>query len=175
MSASSSGSCTLRDFHATKVDGTKQPLGAYYGQVVLIVNTASKCGLATQFVALQQLYDRYRDAGFIVLAFPCGQFGDQEEAKSEDDNVPTAIEECRRRWGLTFPIFSPVDVNGDNADPLFTWLRSQTGGILGDAVKWNFTKFLVDRSGRVQGRYAPTTKPQLLLPDIERELAASAY
>lgn len=170
MEESSRGKQTLRDFHAAFPDGFLQPLGAYYGQVVLIVNTASKCGLAPQFLALEQIYQRYREAGFVVLAFPCGQFLNQEL-----DDATEVINHCRDKWGLTFPIFAPVEVNGDNAHPLFVWLRSQTGGILGDAVKWNFTKFLVDRSGRARARYAPTTKPELLVPDIERELAASAY
>lgn len=170
MSDGSTGGLTLRDFYATRIDGSQQALGAYYGQVVSIVNVASKCGLAPQFEALQQMYERYHDAGFMVLAFPCGQFLNQEYSHAEE-----TVRKCREKWGLTFPIFAPVEVNGKGADPLFIWLRAQTGGILGDAVKWNFTKFLVDRSGRVRARYAPTTKPELLVPDIERELAASSY
>lgn len=158
----------LTDFCAQLPDGSEECLDRYAGQVVLVVNTATNCGLSGQFRALQQLYERYADAGFIILAFPCSQFGNQE---LDDDQL--TVDECRSRWQLTFPIYGRVNVNGTDAHPLFQWLRKQTGGILGDAIKWNFTKFLVDRRGAVQGRYAPTTKPEFIVCDIERELAAS--
>lgn len=158
----------LADFSVRLPDGSEENLGRYADKVVLVVNTATKCGLAGQFRAMQQLYERYSDSGFVVLAFPCGQFGDQELNDDED-----ILHECRSRWHLTFPIFARVNVNGADAHPLFLWLRRQTGGILGDAIKWNFTKFLIDRRGMVQARYAPTTKPEFIVADIERELAAS--
>lgn len=161
---------TLRDFRARTSEGTLVNLGHYHGQVVLVVNTATKCGLAHQFTALQQLYERYADAGFAILAFPCNQFGEQEPGTDAE-----VLEVCRKRLNLTFPIMEKTDVNGAHAAALFQWLRQETGGILGDAIKWNFTKFLIDRSGRVVRRFAPTTPPELIVPDIERLLAGSRY
>ncbi|MDO5720049.1 MAG: glutathione peroxidase [Actinomycetaceae bacterium] len=161
---------TLRDFQARTSEGELVNLGTYHGQVVLIVNTATRCGLAHQFATLQQLYERYADAGFALLAFPCNQFGEQEP--NPDDEV---LEICRKRLKLTFPIMEKIDVNGPHATALFQWLRQETGGILGDAIKWNFTKFLIDRSGQVVRRFAPTTPPELIVPDIERLLSGSRY
>lgn len=163
-------SLTLRDFKARLSDGAEVNLGQYHGRVVLIVNTATNCGLARQFTSLQQLYDRYREAGFTILAFPCNQFGDQEPGDNSE-----ILETCRDKLHLTFPIMEKIEVNGTGAAPVFEWLRQETGGILGDAIKWNFTKFLVDRSGRVVRRFAPTTQPDLIVADIERLLAASSY
>ena len=157
----------LTDFAATSLEGEPVDLSSYDGQVVLIVNTASQCGFTPQLEGLQQLYDEYAARGFTVLGFPCDQFGGQEPGT--DDEIGAF---CQRSYGVTFPMFSKVEVNGDGAHPLYRWLRAQKGGLLGNRVKWNFTKFLVGRDGRVIDRYAPTTAPQTLGKDIERALAA---
>ena len=158
---------TLADFTATGIDGTEVDLSAYDGEVVLIVNTASQCGFTPQYQGLQRLQDDFAGRGFSVLGFPCDQFGHQEPG---DDAEIQGF--CERNFGLTFPLFSKVDVNGDHAHPLFRWLRSEKRGLLGsDKVKWNFTKFLVGRDGRVLARYAPTTKPEKIAGDLERTLA----
>ena len=155
----------LSDFTATTLAGAEQPLSAYDGKVVLVVNTASKCGFTPQYAGLEQLHQSYADQGLVVLGFPCNQFGAQEPGGSEQ------IEEfCQINYGVSFPMFAKVDVNGKDAHPLFTWLRKEKGGLLGDAIKWNFTKFLVGRDGQVLKRYAPTTKPEDLTGDIEAAL-----
>ena len=155
----------LSDFTATTLAGAEQPLSAYDGKVVLVVNTASKCGFTPQYAGLEQLHQSYADQGLVVLGFPCNQFGAQEPGGSEQ------IEEfCQINYGVSFPMFAKVDVNGKDAHPLFTWLRKEKGGLLGDAIKWNFTKFLVGRDGQVLKRYAPTTKPEDLTDDIEAAL-----
>jgi len=128
---------------------------------VLVVNTASKCGFTPQFGGLEQLYTDLRDEGFVVLGFPCDQFANQEFAEDSE-----TAEFCQLNYGVSFPMFAKVDVNGAEAHPLFAWMRSEKGGVLGDAIKWNFTKFLVDRSGRVVRRYAPTVKPDAIEADI---------
>ncbi|QIG46197.1 glutathione peroxidase [Nocardioides anomalus] len=158
---------TLTDFDATSLDGSGVDLSAYAGQVVLVVNTASQCGFTPQYAGLQELYDRYGEQGFTVLGFPCDQFGHQEPGSEEEIGAF-----CERNYGVTFPMFSKVDVNGDGAHPLFRWLREQKGGLLGDRVKWNFTKFLVGRDGQVLDRYAPTTAPAKLSGDIEKALGS---
>lgn len=165
-----SSSKTIRDFSALTPTGEEVRLGKYYGEVILIVNTATKCGLSTQFPALQQIYSRYKDSGFTILGFPCNQFGEQEP----DDDLQI-LQTCRDELNLTFPIFAKVDVNGPNAHPLFQWLTQETKGILGSSIKWNFAKFLVDRNGRVVRRFAPSSKPEHLVPDIERLIAMSRY
>ncbi|PKQ30553.1 MAG: glutathione peroxidase [Actinobacteria bacterium HGW-Actinobacteria-2] len=152
---------TLSDFHANTITGTPQDLSAYLGKVVLVVNTASKCGFTPQFGGLEKLYDDLKDDGLVVLGFPCDQFNHQEF----DDNAETA-DFCQLNYGVTFPMFAKIDVNGDNAHPLFAWLRSEQGGILGDAIKWNFTKFLLNREGKVVRRYAPTVEPSAIEADI---------
>ncbi|CAL8970247.1 Hydroperoxy fatty acid reductase gpx1 [Propionicimonas sp. T2.31MG-18] len=152
---------TLQDFEARTITGQDQRLAEYLGKVVLVVNTASKCGLTPQFTGLERLYDEYRDRGLVVLGFPCDQFANQEF----DDDAQTA-EFCQLNYGVSFPMFSKVDVNGPAAHPLFTWLRSEKGGLLGDLITWNFTKFLVDREGRVVRRYAPTVIPEDIAADI---------
>jgi glutathione peroxidase len=157
---------TLHDFTVTTVTGEEKSLSDYAGKVVLVVNTASKCGLTPQFEGLQQLYSEYADQGLVVLGFPCNQFAGQEPGTAEQ-----AEEFCSLNYGVTFPMFAKVDVNGADAHPLFKWLRSQTGGLLGDAIKWNFAKFLVGRDGAVLERYAPTTKPESLARDIRAALA----
>jgi len=154
---------TLQDFEATTITGEQRALSDYQGKVVLIVNTASKCGFTPQFEGLEKLYEDLADQGLVVLGFPCDQFANQEF----DDDKETA-DFCQLNYGVTFPMFRKIDVNGSDAHPLFTWLRREQGGILGDAIKWNFTKFLVNRDGEVVGRYAPTVVPS----DIEKDIRA---
>ena len=156
---------TLGDFKATAIDSTETDLSAYEGQVVLIVNTASKCGLTGQYAGLQELHDTYADRGFTVLGFPCNQFGEQEPGDEAD-----IASFCDRNYGVTFPMFAKVDVNGDDTHPLFGWLKKEKGGLLGGAIKWNFTKFLVGRDGQVIDRFAPTTEPEKLAGPIEDAL-----
>ncbi|GAB3762782.1 glutathione peroxidase [Microlunatus parietis] len=158
---------TLADFSATAIDGTERPLGEYLGKVVLVVNTASKCGFTPQYDGLQKLYAEHADAGLVVLGFPCDQFGHQEPGTEAEID-----EFCRVNHGVTFPMFAKIDVNGADAHPLYTWLRSEKGGVLGDAIKWNFTKFLIGRDGEVIKRYAPQTTPEQLEGDVEKALAA---
>ncbi len=158
---------TLFDFAATGITGAEVPLSRYAGQVVLVVNTASQCGFTPQYQGLEQLYTSYGAQGLTVLGFPCDQFGHQEPA--DDASI---AEFCELNFGVTFPLFAKVDVNGADALPLYRWLRQEKGGILGDAIKWNFTKFLIGRDGAVRKRYAPTVTPDKLAADIEAALAA---
>jgi glutathione peroxidase len=157
---------TLQDFSATGIDGRDIDLSEFAGRVVLVVNTASKCGFTPQYAGLQSLFEQYGDRDFTVLGFPCDQFGHQEPG---DEAEIAGF--CELNYGVGFPMFSKVDVNGDAAHPLFQWLRSEKGGVLGDRIKWNFTKFLVGRDGQVIRRYPPTTKPEALADDIEKALA----
>ena len=158
---------TLHDFHAKALNGADVDLAQYAGKLVLVVNTASKCGLTPQFKGLQELQDTYGDRGLVVLGFPCNQFAGQEPGDADQ------IEEfCTLNYGVTFPMFARIDVNGSNADPIYQWLRGQKGGLLGSAIKWNFTKFLVGADGKVIDRYAPTTEPSKLAKDIEANLPA---
>ena len=156
----------LYDFSAKLNDGREKKLSAYRGKVLLIVNTASRCGFTPQYKALQELYAKYRDRGFALLAFPCDQFGHQEPG--DDDEIKSF---CELNYGVDFPLFSKIEVNGKDAHPLYAFLKSQKGGLLGDSIKWNFTKFLVDKQGNVIERYAPTTPPERIAPDIEKQLA----
>ena len=160
---------SLSDFTATTLDGREQQLSDYAGQVVLVVNTASACGFTPQYAGLEQLYTELRDEGFVVLGFPCNQFGAQESGTEAE-----IAEFCQVNYGVTFPMFAKVDVNGDDAHPLFTWLKSEKKGLLGGKIKWNFTKFLVGRDGRVLDRYAPNTEPKDIADDIRAALAADA-
>lgn len=153
---------TAWDFSAKTIDGLDQQLADYRGQVALVVNTASQCGFTPQYGPLQELYDRYADRGFVILGFPCDQFGHQEPGS--EDEIATF---CESRFGVKFPMFSKVDVNGSDAHPLYKWLKSEKSGVLGGAIKWNFTKFLVDPQGNVVKRYGSTTKPQDIAEDIE--------
>jgi glutathione peroxidase len=153
------------DFAPRLPDGTEQPLSSYAGKVLLIVNTASKCGFTPQYAGIEALYRKYRERGFEVLAFPCNQFGAQEPGDAEEIR-----NFCSLTYDVSFPLFAKIDVNGSNADPLWKHLKSQKGGLLGDSIKWNFTKFLVDRDGRVAERYAPTTRPEAIEADIEKLL-----
>lgn len=158
---------TLDTFSATLLDGTLQPLDHYQGQVVLVVNVASNCGFTSQYQGLQALYEKFQARGFAVLGFPCNQFGGQEPGDANDIR-----QFCDTRYRITFPMFDKIDVNGVNAHPLFQWLKSSRPGVLGsEAIKWNFTKFLVGRDGRVVARYAPTTAPSDLEKDINAALA----
>ena len=156
----------LATIPVTAADGTRADLSPYAGQVLLIVNTASKCGFTPQYEGLEALYRKYRDRGFAVLAFPCNQFGAQEPGDAEE-----IASFCRLSYDVTFPVYAKVDVNGADAAPLFRHLKKAARGVLGSqAIKWNFTKFLVDRSGNVVERYAPTTTPDAIEKDIERLL-----
>ena len=154
---------TISDFSATDIHGNTQSLEPYLGKVLLIVNVASRCGFTGQYTGLQALQTALADQGFSVLGFPCNQFGSQEP----DDEA--AIESfCETNYGATFPMFAKVDVNGKGAIDLYDWLKSSQPGLLGtEAVKWNFTKFLIDRQGNVVKRYASNVKPQALRSDIE--------
>lgn len=156
---------SLYDFSAASINGQQVDLASYDGKVVLVVNTASKCGFTPQFEGLQELQDKYGDQGFVVLGFPCDQFAHQEPG-SEDEIAAF----CQKNYGVSFPMFAKIDVNGDGAHPVYKWLRSEQGGILGDKIKWNFTKFLVGRDGTVIDRYAPATKPEKIARDIEKAL-----
>ena len=158
---------TLSDFSATALDGTDTDLSAYTGQVVLVVNTASKCGLTPQYAGLQQLHEAYADRGLAVLGFPCNQFGEQEPGSEGE-----IAEFCERNYGVSFPMFAKVDVNGPDAHPLFAWLRSEAdGGQPEGRIEWNFAKFLLDRDGRVVERFAPDVEPEKLTGPIESALA----
>lgn len=152
---------TIYDFSVKMPNGTEQSLKDYEGKTLLIVNTASKCGFTPQFAGLQELYLKYKDQGLEVLGFPCSQFHNQEF-----DNIEETTEFCQVNYGVTFPIFAKIDVNGENEDPLYTFLKSQKNGVLSKNIKWNFTKFLVDKSGQVVERYAPTTEPEKIEKDI---------
>jgi len=154
---------TITDFHVRAADGSDVDLARYAGEVLLIVNTASKCGFTPQYEGLEALYRRYAGRGFTVLGFPCNQFGGQEPGSAAE-----IANFCATTYDVTFPVFAKIEVNGSGADPLWRELKRQAPGLLGSkAIKWNFTKFLVDRSGKVVGRYAPTTKPAELAGDIE--------
>jgi glutathione peroxidase len=158
---------TVYDFSAKTIDGKSRKLSDYKGKVLLVVNTASKCGFTPQYKGLEALYAKYKSKGLVVLGFPSNQFGQQEPGP--DDEI---AEFCEMNFGVTFPLFSKVDVNGDAAHPLFKYLTSTKKGLLGsEAIKWNFTKFLIGRDGNVVERYAPTTKPEDLEKDVERALA----
>ncbi|WP_372009517.1 glutathione peroxidase [Paenibacillus chitinolyticus] len=154
------------EFTAQRINGEEQSLEDYKGKVLLIVNTASKCGFTPQYQGLQELYNAYKDQGLIVLGFPSNQFMEQEPGTNEE------IEQfCQVNYGVTFPMYSKVDVKGSDAHPLFQYLTRHTAGILSKEVKWNFSKFLVNRSGDVVSRYAPTTAPSKISGDIEKLLA----
>ena len=159
---------TAFDFDATTIDNKPFALAALRGHVLLIVNTASACGFTPQFKGLQGLWDKYETQGLVVLGFPCNQFGGQDP-KANDE----IAQFCELNYGVDFPMMAKVDVNGDQADPLFKWLKAEAPGVLGtEGIKWNFTKFLVGRDGQVIKRYAPQDKPESLDADIERALAA---
>jgi glutathione peroxidase len=151
----------IYDFSARLGSGEEKSLADYRGQVLLVVNVASKCGFTPQYKGLQALHAEYGPRGFAVLAFPCDQFGHQEPGTDAE-----IAGFCDTNYGVTFPLFAKIAVNGDGAHPLYVWLKSQKGGLLGNGIKWNFTKFLIDRAGEVRTRYAPTAKPESIAPDI---------
>jgi glutathione peroxidase len=157
---------TLSDFKANTLTGQEQDLSAYAGKVVLVVNTASQCGLTPQFTGLEELYEKYVDQGLVILGFPCNQFAGQDPGTAEEIG-----EFCTKNYGVTFPMFEKIDVNGKDAHPLYQWLKSEQGGML-SMIKWNFTKFLVGRDGKVIARYSPTLAPEKISPDIEKALAS---
>lgn len=158
---------TVYDFSANGIDGQPQTLAQYAGKVLLVVNVASECGFTPQYAGLEELWRTYRDRGLVVLGFPCDQFGHQEPG--DEAQIQSF---CTVNFGVDFPMFAKIDVNGDNAHPLWRWLKEEKGGLLGiDAIKWNFTKFLVGRDGKVLKRYAPTTEPKAIAADIEAALA----
>jgi len=152
----------VHDFTAKSLAGEEIPLRQFEGQVLLIVNTASKCGFTPQYKGLEALHQALKPRGFAVLGFPCNQFGGQEPGDNRQ------IEQfCTGKYAISFPMFAKIDVNGNNAHPLFNYLKNEKSGLLGPSIKWNFTKFLVDRSGKVVARHAPTAKPQGLTREIE--------
>ncbi len=159
---------TAFDFTVTDIHGKSVNLADYKGKVLLIVNTASKCGFTPQYKGLQALHERYKDKGLVVLGFPCNQFGGQEPAPNEE------IEQfCELKFGVSFPLFAKIDVNGSEAAPIYQYLKEAAPGILGsEGIKWNFTKFLVSRNGSKVERYAPTDKPEDLAKDVEAMLKA---
>ena len=153
------------DFTAQSLAGDEVPLQRFEGQVLLIVNTASACGFTPQYKGLQALHEALGPRGLSVLGFPCNQFGGQEPGDAKQ------IEQfCETKYAVTFPMFAKIDVNGPAAHPLYQYLRKEKSGLLGSSIKWNFTKFLVDRSGKVVGRYAPTATPEAMRKDIENLL-----
>jgi len=159
---------TIYDFDAESIQGKPAQLASQKGKVLLIVNTASKCGFTPQFAGLEELWKTYRDRGLVVIGFPSNQFGAQDPGSNEEISSF-----CEMNYGVTFPMMSKVDVNGDNAPPLWKWLTAKAPGILGTkTIKWNFTKFLIGKDGKVIKRYAPNDSPESLRGDIEAALAA---
>ena len=157
---------TIADFTVVNNKGEQIDLKQKLGKIILVVNTASKCGFTPQYEGLEELFQQYRVQGFEVLAFPCNQFGGQEPG-----NASEIAEFCKVNFGLTFPLMEKVDVNGDDASPLFDWMKAEKPGLMGSkAIKWNFTKFLIDREGNVVKRYAPTDAPKSIAKDIEKLL-----
>ena len=158
----------IYQFEAELLEGENKAFADYQGKVLLIVNTASKCGFTPQFAGLEKLYEKYQAQGFEVLGFPCNQFGGQDPASNEKIG-----EFCQRNYGVSFPMFAKVDVKGPDAHVIFRYLTNNSKGILGNGIKWNFTKFLINKQGQVINRYAPKTKPEELAEDIEKALAES--
>lgn len=153
------------DYKVKNILGEEVSMSEYKGKVVLIVNTASKCGFTKQYEGLEELYEKYKDQGFVILGFPCNQFGAQEPGGNEEiKNF------CTSTFSVTFPMMSKIDVNGDDADPLYKFLKKEKGGILGDDIKWNFTKFLIDREGNVVDRFASQKTPKALEKEVEKLL-----
>lgn len=158
---------TIYDFTAERMDGNTQAFSDYKGDVLLIVNTASKCGFTPQFEGLEALHKQYESQGLMVIGFPCNQFGSQDPGSNDEIGAF-----CQKNYGVSFPMMAKIDVNGAKAHPIFTWLKEQKGGLLTDGIKWNFTKFLISSDGQVMARYAPTTKPEAIKADIEKALTS---
>ncbi|NDV44656.1 glutathione peroxidase [Flagellimonas sediminis] len=146
---------TFYDFEAERLDGTLESMSTYKGKTIIVVNTASKCGLTPQYEGLEKLYETYKDQGLVILGFPCNQFGNQEPGTAEE------IQEfCQLNYGVSFPMFAKIDVNGKNTHPIFKYLKSELGGLLGSKIQWNFTKFVVDKQGKPIKRFAPISTPE---------------
>lgn len=156
---------TIYEFNAKDLNGNEVDFAQFKDKVLLIVNTASKCGFTPQFEGLEKLYQSYKDQGLVVIGFPCNQFGSQDPGSNEEIG-----EFCQKNYGVIFLMMQKIEVNGDNEHPLYTWLKKQEGGFLTDGIKWNFTKFLVNRQGEVVDRYAPTTKPGAIESEIVKLL-----
>ncbi|MAT94011.1 MAG: glutathione peroxidase [Halioglobus sp.] len=158
---------TVHDFSCKTPNGEDRPLSDFKGKVLLVVNTASKCGFTPQFKGLEEMYEKYRERGLEILGFPCNQFGKQDPGSNDE-----IVEFCQLNYGVSFPMFGKIEVNGDGADPLYRHLKQAAPGLLGsEGIKWNFTKFLVDADGNVVRRYAPKDKPSDIEKDIEALLA----
>ena len=157
---------TIYDFNAKDLNGNEVDFAQFKDKVLLIVNTASKCGFTPQFEGLEELHQSYKDQGLVVIGFPCNQFGSQDPGSNEEIGAF-----CQKNYGVSFLMMEKIDVNGENEHPLYTWLKKQEGGFLTDGIKWNFTKFLINRQGEVVDRYAPTTKPKALESEIVKLLA----
>ena len=155
----------IYQFEAELLEGENKSFSDYEGKVLLIVNTASKCGFTPQFAGLEKLYEKYKDQGFEILGFPCNQFGGQDPGTNDQIG-----EYCQRNYGVSFPVFAKVDVKGPEAHAIFRYLTNNSKGLLGSGIKWNFTKFLIGRDGKVLNRFAPTTKPEDLQAEIEKAL-----
>ncbi|MDD5879072.1 MAG: glutathione peroxidase [Clostridiales bacterium] len=153
------------DFKARKMNGQEVSMEAYKGKILVVVNTASKCGLTPQFKELEELYQEYKSKGVEILGFPCNQFAKQDSGSNEEIH-----EFCQLNYGVTFTMFEKIEVNGENAHPLYKFLRKEAKGLFGNKIKWNFTKFLIDSQGNIIKRYAPTVKPQQIKTDIEKLL-----
>ena len=157
---------TFYQFKAKSLEGKEISMKEYKGKVVLVVNTASKCGFTPQYEGLEALYKKFKDKGLVILGFPCNQFGGQEPGDATEIS-----NSCSLKYGVSFPMFSKIEVNGNNAHPLYKFLKTQLPGTLGNEIKWNFTKFLLDRNGKPIQRYGSTTKPENITEDIEKLLA----
>ena len=157
---------TVYDFSATAITGEDRKLADYRDKLLLIVNVASKCGFTPQYAGLEKLWRDHKDEGLVILGFPCDQFGHQEPGDEKE-----IADFCSLTYDVTFPMFCKIEVNGSGAHPLYKWLKDEHGGLLGGAIKWNFTKFLVGRDGNVLDRFAPTTTPESLEPKITAALA----
>lgn len=157
---------TIHQLEAELLDGTNKSFADYDGKVLLIVNTASKCGFTPQFAGLEKIYEQYKNQGLEVLGFPCNQFGGQDPGSNDQIGAF-----CQKNYGVSFPMFAKVNVKGPEAHVIFRYLTNNSKGVLGNGIKWNFTKFLIGKNGQVINRYAPTTKPETLNEDIEKALA----
>ena len=156
---------SIYQFEAELLDGKNKSFADYEGKVLLVVNTASKCGFTPQFAGLEKLYQQYKDQGFLVLGFPCNQFGGQDPGSNDQIGAF-----CQKNYGVDFPMFAKVDVKGPEAHAIFRYLTNNSKGVLGNGIKWNFTKFLIGKDGKVLNRFAPTTKPEDLQAEIEKAL-----
>jgi glutathione peroxidase len=156
---------TYYQFTARSLQGKDISMDTYRGKVVLVVNTASKCGLTPQYEGLENLYEKYKDQGLVILGFPCNQFGNQEPGTEQEIS-----ESCLINYGVSFPMFSKIEVNGENAHPIYKYLKNRLPGVFGRNIKWNFAKFLIDRNGKPVKRFSPTTIPEKLVKDIEKYL-----